>query len=92
MLNFWHSVEGMRPLTKRILARYLRRELLRRNQWLHKELRAIDDETLLQQFFMQGFVERQRIADEALKLRLRAANSIAVGGEIVGFKTGTHVA
>jgi len=86
MLNFSHSVEGMRPLTKRILARYLRRELLRRNQGLHRELRAIGDDELLQQFFLQGFVERQRLADDALRLKLRAANSIAVAGEIVEFK------
>jgi hypothetical protein len=82
-IDFSHSIEGLSELTKRILARRLRRELLRRNQGMHKELRGIDDETLLRQFFLQGFVERERIASEALALRQRAANSVAVNGAIV---------
>jgi hypothetical protein len=86
-MDFSHSTHGMSELTKRILARRLRRELLRRNQGLHRELKAIDDETLLRQFFLQGFVERERIASEALLLRERATNSVAVGGTIVALKT-----
>lgn len=70
-MDFSHSIDGMSELTQRILARRLRRELLRRNPGLHRELRAIDDTTLLRQWFLQSFVERERMSREALSLRAR---------------------
>jgi|HubBroStandDraft_6_1064221.scaffolds.fasta_scaffold02357_11 hypothetical protein len=87
-MNFSHSIDGMSELTQRILARRLRRELLRRNQGLHRELRAIDDRTLLRQWFIQSFLERERISREALSLRARAARSIHVDGEVVALLPG----
>jgi hypothetical protein len=82
-MDFSHSIDGMSELTQRILARRLRRELLRRNQGLHRELRAIDDRTLLQQWVLQSFLERERISREALSLSARAARSVHVDGEVV---------
>jgi hypothetical protein len=82
-MDFWHSIDGMSELTQRILARRLRRELLRRNQGLHRALRTIDDRTLLHQWFLQSFLERERISREALSLRARAVRSVHVDGEVV---------
>jgi hypothetical protein len=82
-MDFSHSIDGMSELTQRILARRLRRELLRRNQGLHRALRTIDDKTLLRQWFLQSFLERERISREALSLSARAARSVHVDGEVV---------
>jgi hypothetical protein len=82
-MDFVHSIDGISELTQRILARRLRRELLRRNQGLHRELRAIDDRTLLRQWFLQSFLSR-----EALPLRARVARSVHVDGEVVALLPG----
>jgi len=82
-MDFSHSINAMNELTQRILARRLRRELLRRNPGLHRELRAIDDRELLRQWFLQSFVERERISHESLSLRSRAARAVHVDGEVV---------
>jgi hypothetical protein len=82
-MDFSHSIDGMSELTQRILARRLRRELLRRNLGLHRELRAIDDRTLLRQWFLQSFLSR-----EALSLRARVARSVHVDGEVVALLPG----
>jgi hypothetical protein len=90
-MDFSHSLGSMSSLTQRILARRLRRELLRRNQGLRREIKAIDDRTLLRQWFLQSFLERERLSRETLSLRARVARSVHVDGEVVALLPGDGI-
>jgi hypothetical protein len=88
-MDFSHSLDGMSDLTKRILARHLRLTLFLRNPEMRAEIYGVSDDTLLRQYFMQGYIERERIARACKELQERAANSVAVDGELVSLKPST---